>query len=61
MSKTLDRHPLIAEVETGGWGGEKKYFVHTIPGYWFADYETGSKSFDTVKEVLAARIEKRPE
>jgi hypothetical protein len=66
--KGIKDHPLVDSVESGGWGGEpsypgakdgKKYFVHLKDGYWFSDYETGSKSFNTAKEFKAATIEKR--
>jgi hypothetical protein len=56
--KSIERHPLVDEVETD-WGGNKKYFVHLKPGYWFATYETGSKSFNSYAEFKEAVIEKR--
>lgn len=59
MSKTISNHPLVDEVETGGWGGDKKYFVHCKEGYWFSRHETGSKSFDTVREFLDSPITRR--
>lgn len=59
--KTITRHPAVDEVESGEWGGDKKYFVHLKRDFWFQSHETGSKSFDTVAEFLATTIERRPE
>lgn len=58
--KGITSNPLVEECESGEWGGTKRYFVHLIEGYWFASHETGSKSFDTVREFKDELIERRP-
>ena len=59
MSRAITEHPAVAEVETGEWGGDTKYFLHLKPEFWFCSHETGSKGFDTVAAFRAASIEKR--
>lgn len=61
MSTAIKRHPAVDEVETGDWGGDKKYFVHLKPEFWFASHEVGSRQFDTVAEFRDELIEKRPQ
>ena len=56
MSTTIRNHPLVIDCEVGDWGGDKKYFVHCVPGYWFDGFDTASKSFDSVAEFKRERI-----
>ena len=58
MNRML-KNKFVAEVEED-FGGNKYYLVHLKEGYWFASFETGSKSFNSFKEFSAERIEQRP-
>lgn len=54
--KGITSTPHVNECEYGDWGGWKKYFVHLDEGWLFDGYETGHKSFDTVREFKEATI-----
>jgi len=54
-SKTIERHPKVAEVEYAADGDvSSKYLVHLKPGWWFPGYRSGTRGFATVADFTDA-------